>query len=235
MPRRDPETPVVPINKVLAVRNCITAIINREICAQKEEKLKKEYEFIFSPIPHFDELPTDFEAHIKLINSDKFKTCNYPCPHKFKEVWGILIEQHLKAGIIRPSSSRFASPAFIMPKVNLTVLPHWVNDYQQLNANTITDSHPILRIDDILSDCAKGKIWATLDMTNSFFQTKMHPDDVHLTAVSMLFGLYEWLVMPMGLKNAPSIHQCHVTAALRQHLDSCIETTSWQDLPHIFG
>ena len=52
-------------------------------------------------------------------------------------------------------------------------------------------------------------------MTNSFFQTLMHPDDVHLTAVSMPFGLYEWLVMPMGLRNLPAIHQRRVTKALQ--------------------
>jgi hypothetical protein len=43
----------------------------------------------------------------------------------------------------------------------------------------------------------------------------MHPDHIHLTAVNTPLGLYEWLVMPMGLKNAPAIHQQHVTAALR--------------------
>ena len=43
----------------------------------------------------------------------------------------------------------------------------------------------------------------------------MHPDDIHLTAVNTPWGLYEWLVMPMGIKNAPSIHQQRVTAALR--------------------
>jgi hypothetical protein len=44
-------------------------------------------------------------------------------------------------------------------------------------------------------------------MTNSFFQTRVHPDDVHLTVVTMLFGLYEWLAMPMGLHNSPAIHR----------------------------
>ena len=43
----------------------------------------------------------------------------------------------------------------------------------------------------------------------------MHPDDIPLMAVNTPWGLYEWLVMPMGIKNAPSIHQCCVTAALR--------------------
>ena len=94
------------------------------------------------------------------------------------------------------------------------MLPRWVNDYRQLNENTIPDSHPIPRIDDILNDCAKGKFWAILDMTNSFFQTCMHPSHVPYTAVSTPFGLYEWLVMPMGLKNSPGIHQRQITKAL---------------------
>lgn len=55
-----------------------------------------------------------------------------------------------------------------------------------------------------------------MDMTNSFFQTWMDPEHIHLTAtVNTPLGLYEWLVMPMGLKNTSAIHQCHVTSALR--------------------
>jgi hypothetical protein len=106
------------------------------------------------------------------------------------------------------------SPAFIIPKADPAMLLRWVNDYCQLNANTIIDSHPLPRVDDILNDCTKGKIWATINMTDSFFQTKMHPDDIHLTAVSTPFGLYEWLVMPMGLRNAPAIHQQRVAITL---------------------
>lgn len=55
-------------------------------------------------------------------------------------------------------------------------------------------------------------------MTNSFFQMRMNPDHIHLTAMTTPLGLYEWLVMLMGLKNAPAIHQRHVTAALRDHI-----------------
>ena len=51
-------------------------------------------------------------------------------------------------------------------------------------------------------------------MTNSFFQTLMKPNDIWTTAVTTPFGLYEWMVMPMGLRNSPSIHQRCVTAAL---------------------
>ena len=52
-------------------------------------------------------------------------------------------------------------------------------------------------------------------MTNSFFHTQVHPDDIHLTTVTTPFGLYEWTAMPQGLKNAPPIHQCQMNATLR--------------------
>ena len=78
----------------------------------------------------------------------------------------------------------------------------------------VVDSHPLPQVDDILNNCTKGKFFSTINMTNSFFQTKMHPDHIHLTAVSTPFSLYEWLVMPMGLCNAPSIHWQQVSHAL---------------------
>jgi hypothetical protein len=90
--------------------------------------------------------------------------------------------------------------------------------YQQSNDNTVPDNFPLPRVDDILADCGKGKIWATIDMTDSFFQTRMHEADIHKTAITTPFGSYEWCVMPMGFRNSPAIHQRRVTNALREHL-----------------
>ena len=50
-----------------------------------------------------------------------------------------------------------------------------------------------------------------MDMTNLFFQTLMKLEDVWKTAVTTPFGLYEWIVMPMGLHNLPPIHHCFMT------------------------
>jgi hypothetical protein len=71
-----------------------------------------------------------------------------------------------------------------------------VNDYRALNANTVPDNHPLPRIDEILRNCAKGKIFGKIDMTNSFFQTRIHPDDIKYTATNTPEGLHEWTVMP---------------------------------------
>jgi hypothetical protein len=73
-------------------------------------------------------------------------------------------------------------------------------------------------VDDILADAGRGKIWSKLDMTDSFFHTKMDPESIHLTAVMTPLGLYEWVVMPQGLHNSPPVHQRRVTACLRPFL-----------------
>jgi hypothetical protein len=198
------------------VKARIETLVMTETLQREEKKIHKDFKDLFEPIPHIDELPTDFVAEIKLKNlAIMIKNCSYSCPCKYHEAWQTLLYQHLTAGRICPSSSPYALPAFIVPKADPTALPHWVNDYRQLNSNTVVDSHPLPWIDDILNDCAKGKFFSMFDMTNSFFQTRMKPEDIPLTAVSTFFKLYEWTVMPIGLCNAPSIYQRRVTHALQ--------------------
>ena len=84
----------------------------------------------------------------------------------------------------------------------------------------IPNRHPLPSINTILSDCAKEKIWEKLDMMNSFFQTQVYPDDIPYTAITTPFGLYEWLVMPQGGRNAPMIHQYHIFNTLQSLIGS---------------
>ena len=210
---------VKQVDAVAAVRQHIEILNSQDQLNCLSDAVKTKYKDVFSEIPHLDELPTDVYCRIQLKDASKtFVMRSYSTPCKYKEAWATLIQQHLNAGRIRPSNSAHASPAFLVPKADAIVLPRWVNDYRILNSNTVMDLHPLPRIDDILADCAKGKIWSKMDMTNSFFQTRVHPDDVHLTTVTTPLGLYEWLAMPMGLRNSPAIHQRRVTAALCEYI-----------------
>ena len=185
-----------------------------------DQELWDEFKDCFpADILHVTRLPDDVHHRFRLRDLEKVIKCrSYTCPKKYKDAWRQLLDQHLVAGRIRESSSEYCSPSFLIPKADPTVLPRWVNDYRALNENTVPDHYPLLRVEMILSDCAKGLIWAKIDMTNSFFQTRVHPDDVKFTAVMTPFGLYEWVVMPMGCRNAPATHQRRMNHALWKYI-----------------
>ena len=185
-----------------------------------EQEIREEFKDCFpADIPHVTRLPDDVYHQFRLKDPEKVVKCrSYACPKKYRDAWRQLLDQHLEAGRIRESSSKFCSPSFLIPKADPTVLPRWVNDYRALNENTVPDHYPLPRIETILSDCAKGSIWAKIDMTNSFFQTRVHPDDIKFTAVMTPFGLYEWVVMLMGCRNAPATHQRWMNQALRKYI-----------------
>ena len=199
---------VTPIKIIAAVRQTIENLSAKIELQKLGIKLITNFNDVSEPIPHVNRLPTDVYCAIELKDTTKkIASRTYSMPRKYRDVWKTLIEQHMKAGRLRPSNSAHASPAFLVPKTDPSDLPRWVNDYRVLNANTVLDAFPLPQVDDILADCAQGTVWSKMDMTNSFFQTLMKLEDVWKTAVTTPFGLYEWIVMPMGLHNSPPIHQ----------------------------
>ncbi|KAG3099005.1 hypothetical protein PI125_g15181 [Phytophthora idaei] len=72
------------------------------------------------------------------------------------------------------------------------------------------------RKDVIIDSTAKSTIYSVLDLRDGFYQILMRESDIALTAVSTPSGmLWEWLVMPQGLKNAPAAFNRCVTHLLR--------------------
>jgi hypothetical protein len=135
---------------------------------------------------------TDIIHHITLKDPNKIIQCRrYNMPRKYREAWDALLNQHIAAGRLRPSSSSFVSLAFLIPKKDPTALLRWVNNYHALNANTVPDNHPLPCINEILCDCTKGKIFSKIDTTNLFFQTQIHPDNIKYMVIDTPQGLHE--------------------------------------------
>ncbi|KAF8226401.1 hypothetical protein L208DRAFT_1302210, partial [Tricholoma matsutake] len=91
----------------------------------KKTRMKDSFADHFpSDIPHVKDLPRDVYHHINLLPGAPVSiTRAYGCPQKYRVGWKMLIDQHVAAGRIHPSSSPYASPSFIIPKADPMVLP----------------------------------------------------------------------------------------------------------------
>lgn len=136
------------------------------------------------------------------------KTYRYPYIHR-EEVRN-QVQSMLRQGIIRPSTSAWSAPIWVVPKksdASGKVKWRLVIDFRKLNDKTVEDKYPIPNIVDILDKLGRCQYFTTLDLASGFYQVEMDPKDIHKTGFNVERGHYEFLRMPMGLKNSPSTFQ----------------------------
>ncbi|CAF3544285.1 unnamed protein product [Rotaria sp. Silwood1] len=129
----------------------------------------------------------------------------YSTPQK-QEAMHNIIQELFQSGLIRQSYSNYAAPAMLVPKKDNT----WrmVVDYKKLNNITIKDNHPLPNMEQTIQILGGGyKFFSKLDMKSGFWQIPIKEEDKHKTAFITPDGLYEWNVLPQGLKNSPPSFQ----------------------------
>jgi hypothetical protein len=127
------------------------------------------------------------------------------------------LNDNLDKGFIRESRARCAAPLLLAAKPNGGV--RICQDYRGLNNVTIKNRYPLPLIRETLDALSHAKIYTKLDIIAAFNKLRIAEGHEWKTAFITRFGLFETLVMPFGLCNAPASFQHYINHTLYDLLD----------------
>jgi hypothetical protein len=170
-------------------------------------RLVAEYPDVFTPeLPPLHELKKNPDDQgVQIVLKDGAQPVGRYGPRMTQadtEAAGKMIEELLAKGFIRKSRSPWGAPMFLVDKPDGT--KRMVIDYRGLNASTVRNRYPLPRVDELFDQLQGARYFSKIDLRTGYWQIRMAEDSIEKTAFTSRHGHYEWLVLPMGLTNAPA-------------------------------
>ena len=214
------------------LRNLNNKLSHLEPSQQEELKqLIHEYEHLFPDIP----TRTDKIYHDVIVEDSKpIKQHPYRMNPLKRKYLQDEVKYLLENDFIEPSQSNYSSPCILVPKSNGTY--RMCTDYRKVNSVTKTDSFPIPRIDDCIDKVGNSKYVTKFDLLKGFWQVPLTDRAKEVSAFATPNGLYQYKVMPFGMKNSPATFQrllnnviCGLDGCDAYIDDVIIYSDSWSD------
>ena len=173
---------------------------------QKRLKAKlSTYKDVFSQHEFDLGLTTAVKHEIKLLPGPAIRERPRPIPVRDFEDARQHIQSLLDAGIIKPSTSSYASPIVLVRKKNGKL--RLCVDHRKVNARTIRDSYPLPKIEDMFAALHGSEWFVTMDLKMGFHQIEMDESSKDISAFVCPFGLFNFERMSQGLVNSPLTFQ----------------------------
>ena len=91
-------------------------------------------------------------------------------------------------------------------------------DLRNLNKISLKDNYPLLKMDHILQRVVGARRISLLDGFSGYNQILVHPDDQDKTAFTTPWGIFKYVKMPFGLKNAGATFQRAMDIAFEKEI-----------------
>ena len=174
-----------------------------------------QYREVFPDVPSKTNL---IEHDVDVGDSAPVKQHPYRVSPMKKELLDKEVLYMLKNDIIEESQSNWSSPCILVPKHDGGF--RFCTDFRKVNDKTKSDSFPIPRIADCIDQIGNAKFVSTFDMLKGYWQVPLTQRAREISAFVTLSGLYQYKVMPFGMKNAPATFQRMVNKLVRD-IDGC--------------
>lgn len=160
------------------------------------------------PLKHWENKQIVYKLDI-IIPEYIIETASIEATNQDKEDFKMQIKELVELGVIRRSTSKHRSAAFMVRNLNEIVRgkARMVINYKRLNDNTRTDGYKLPDKIELINRIQGKTVFSKFDCKSGYWQIKMHLDSIEWTTFTCPEGHFEWLVMPFGLKTAPPIFQ----------------------------
>lgn len=112
------------------------------------------------------------------------------------------VKEMEEQGFVEPSISPWAAPVVLATKKDGT--HRFCVDYRRLNLQTEPDAYPMPNLHELIRTMGGAEVFSTLDLKSGYWQVSLSPEARPLTAFRTDNGLYQFRVMPFGLRNSPA-------------------------------
>ncbi|GBG60857.1 hypothetical protein CBR_g15978 [Chara braunii] len=126
----------------------------------------------------------------------------------------------IEKGWIRPSVSPYGFPILFISKKGGTL--RMCIDYRGLNAITVKNAEPLPHTDDLLDQVQGCRYFCKIDLKSGYHQIAIRLEDQYKTAFQTRYGLYEFVMTPFGLCNAPGTFQHTMNRIFHEYLDKFV-------------